>query len=501
MTRPTRDADGGRPDDWEAPGRALVRSAATDVVPPLASLGRVHIIGIAGAGMSGLARILLERGLSVSGCEARESLEVSRLRALGADVRIGHSVDHLLDADTFVYTTAINPKQAELVAARESGMPVLRRAAALAAALEDRTCVAISGTHGKTTTTSLLTVGAQACGVDPSFAIGGNLYETGRNAHLGSGPLAIVEADESDGSFLLTRPAAAVVTNVEADHLENHGDLEGIFAAFEQFVDRVEPGGLLLTCADDAGAQRVAEYARAQGHRVLTYGEADDADVRVSSIVALPTAVDFDIEGAGLAKRRVRVSALVGRHIALNASAALAMAADLGLDVDTVVAAWAQFGGVHRRFESHGEGGGVRVYDDYAHHPTEISASLTAARAAAGDGRLIAVFQPGTYSRTQTFAQEFGQALAIADIAVVMDIFPAREEPIPGVTGATISELVPLPADQVILEPSYAAVPGRIAEVARPGDLVITMGIGNVYLLCDDIREACAEVAARRGAS
>jgi UDP-N-acetylmuramate--alanine ligase len=343
-------------------------------------------------------------------------------------------------------------------------------------------------------------VGAQACGVDPSFAIGGNLYETGRNAHLGSGPLAIVEADESDGSFLLTRPAAAVVTNVEADHLENHGDLEGIFRAFELFVDRVDAGGLVLACADDAGAHRIAAYARAHGHRVQTYGEHEQADIRVSDIVALPTAVDFEIEGAGLARRRVRVSSLVGRHIALNAAAALAMAADLGLDVDTVVAAWAQFGGVHRRFESHGEGGGVRVYDDYAHHPTEIAASLTAARAAAGDGRLIAVFQPGTYSRTQTFAREFGQALAIADIAVVMDIFPAREEPIPGVTGATISELVPLPPERVVLEPSYAAVPARIAGLARPGDLVLTMGIGNVYLLCDDIREACAHAAAKRGA-
>ena len=245
----------------------------------------------------------------------------------------------------------------------------------------------------------------------------------------------------------------------------------------------------------------MAEYARRHGHRVLTYGEDEQADVRVSDIVALPTAVDFVIESTSLPRRRVRVSSLVGRHIALNAAAARAMAADLGLDVDTVVDAWARFGGVHRRFESHGEGGGVRVYDDYAHHPTEITASLTAARAAAGEGRLIAVFQPGTYSRTQTFAHEFGQALAIADIAVVMDIFPAREEPIPGVTGATISDLVPLPADQVILEPRYAAVPSRIAEVARPGDFVITMGIGNVYLLCDDIREACAAAAAARSAS
>ena len=196
------------------------------------------------------------------------------LRALGAEVLIGHSVEHLDDADTFVYTTAINPKHPEFVAARASGKPVLRRAAALAAALEDRRCVAISGTHGKTTTTSLLTVGAQACGVDPSFAIGGNLYETGRNAHLGTGPLAIVEADESDGSFLLARPAAAVVTNVEADHLENHGDLAGIFRAFEQFVDRIDADGLVLTCTDDAGARRIADYAASTGHRVLTYGEA-----------------------------------------------------------------------------------------------------------------------------------------------------------------------------------------------------------------------------------
>jgi UDP-N-acetylmuramate--alanine ligase len=492
MTRPTEDAAAERPDDWAAPGAALVRSAATDVVPPLAELGRVHIMGIAGAGMSGLARILIERGVAVSGCEARESITVAALRAIGATVSIGHSVDHLDGADTFVYTTAINPKQEEFAAARASGKPVLRRAAALAAALEDRRCIAISGTHGKTSTTSLLTVGAQACGVDPAFAIGGNLYETGKNAHLGTGDLAIVEADESDGSFLLTRPSAAIVTNVEADHLENHGDLEGIFRAFEQFVDRIEHNGLLLACLDDAGARRVAVYAQQSGRRVLTYGEHDDADVKVSDVLPLPDAVEFTIDGPGLEARHVRVGALIGRHMALNAAAALAMAAELELDVDTVIASWAGFGGVHRRFESHGEAGGVRVIDDYAHHPTEIAAQLTAARTAvSAGGRLIAVFQPGTYSRTQTFAREFADALAIADIAVVMDIFPAREEPIPGVTGATISELIPLPPEQVIYEPSYTATPARIASLARPGDLVLTMGIGNVYLLCDDIRDAC----------
>jgi UDP-N-acetylmuramate--alanine ligase len=503
---PTSDHAGDRPDDWAAPGAALVRSAATDVVPALRDLGRVHIMGIAGAGMSALARILIERGVEVSGCEARESTTVKGLRALGADVTIGHSPAHLDNADTFVYTTAINPRHEEFVAARASGKQVLRRAAALASALEDRRTVAVSGTHGKTSTTSLLVVAAQACGVDPSFAIGGNLYETGKNAHLGSGgpgSLAVVEADESDGSFLLIRPSAAVVTNVEADHLENHGSLEGIFAAFEQFVDRIDADGLLLTCADDPGAARIADYARGTGRRVQTYGTAAAADVQVSDIVSGADAVEFTVRAAAggplaaIGERRVRVGSLIGAHMALNATSALALAAHLGLDLDVAASAWANFGGVHRRFESHGVGGGVRVYDDYAHHPTEIAASLAAARSALAEGgRLIAVFQPGTYSRTQTFAREFADAMSAADIALVMDIFPAREEPIPGVTGATISDLIDLPAGCVVYEPRYDAVPERITGLARPGDLVVTMGIGNVYLLCSAIREACARAAA-----
>ena len=261
-------------------------------------------------------------------------------------------------------------------------------------------------------------------------------------------------------------------------------------------MDRVDPDGLLLACADDAGAQRIADYARATGRAVRTYGRSADADIRLSDVVTAADAVEFDVDGLPGGPRHVRVGALIGAHMALNATAALALAAHLGLDLDTAAGAWANFGGVHRRFESHGVGGGVRVFDDYAHHPTEIAASLTAARQAlAGAGRLIAVFQPGTYSRTQTFAREFADALAIADIAVVMDIFPAREEPIPGVTGATISDLVDLPAGHVVYEPRYDAVPERIAGLARPGDLVVTMGIGNVYLLCDEIRDACARAA------
>ncbi len=483
----TSDHAGDRPDDWAAPGAALVRSAASDVVPPLASLGRVHIMGIAGSGMSALARILIARGLSVSGCEARESASVTALRAIGADVAIGHSAAHIDTADSFVYTTAISPRHPEFVAARESGKPFLRRAAALEAALEGTRTLAIAGTHGKTSTTSLLTVAAQACGLDPSFAIGASLYESGLNAHLGTGDISIVEADESDGSFLLMRPSAAVITNVEADHLENHGDLEGIFRAFEQFVDRVDPAGALLISADDPGGRRIAGYAREQGHRVLSYGSAADADVRVTEIRERSDGVDFVVAGGPLERTAVSVGALIGQHMAHNAAAALALAADLGMDVATIVARWADFAGVHRRFELQGDVNGVRVYDDYAHHPTEIAAVLTAARAVVGDGRLIAVFQPGTYSRTQTFAVEFARALELADIAVVLDIFPAREEPIPGISGATITDLMTLPAERVVYEPSFGAVAGRIAALVRPGDIVVTMGIGNVYLLCGEI--------------
>ncbi|SOD74325.1 UDP-N-acetylmuramate--L-alanine ligase [Jatrophihabitans sp. GAS493] len=493
MTRPTQDASAERPEDWAAPGAALVRSAATDEIPALADLGRVHIMGIAGAGMSALARLLVNRGVSVSGCEARESSTVTALRAVGAEVLIGHSADHLDNTDTFVYTTAINPSHPEFVAARGSGKRVIRRAAALASVLEDRRCIAISGTHGKTTTTSLLTVAAQACGLDPSFAIGGNLYETGLNAHLGSGELAIIEADESDGSFLLLRPSAAIITNVEADHLENHGDLEGIFRAFEIFVDRLDVDGLLLCCADDPGAVRMAGYARSIGRRVLTYGESAEADVRVTSVVEHSDSVEFDALGSGVSEAGLRVGALVGHHMALNAAAALTLASEFGFDLEKVRTAWANFAGVHRRFELHGIANGVRVYDDYAHHPTEIAASLTAAKAVAGEGRVIAVFQPGTYSRTQTFAREFAESMAIADIAVVMDIFPAREEPIPGVTAALISDQIPLPAEQVVYETNFSETPARIAALARPGDIVITMGIGNVYLLCPEMLRAIAD--------
>ncbi|MEO7262965.1 MAG: UDP-N-acetylmuramate--L-alanine ligase [Jatrophihabitantaceae bacterium] len=468
-------------------------------------------MGIAGSGMSSLARIMLARGVPVTGCESRDSATVRELRELGAQIWIGHSPQHLDSCDTLVYTTAIDPAHFELAAGRERGLRVLRRATALAAMIAGSRCVAIAGTHGKTTTTSLLATAALDAGLDPSFAIGANLAGGG-NGRAGAGEWFLVEADESDGSFLLLWPEIAVVTNVEADHLENHGDLEGVFRAFEQFVDRIAPGGLLLYCADDAGASRLADYARDRDARnrdarnredrdlqVRGYGTGSDAEIRLSDVSELPDAVEFTVHGIGENPTDVRLSSLIGRHMALNATAALAVAVELGIPAGQVAGSWRDFAGVQRRFEFRGEADGVRVYDDYAHHPTEVRAQLGAARGVLSKpGRLIAIFQPGTYSRTQTFAEEFGQAMALADLAVVMDIFPAREKPIPGVTGELIAEQVPLPAARIVYEPDWHAVAARVAALAEPGDVLLTMGIGDVHLLCADLLAELAARAARR---
>lgn len=499
MAPPTRDADAGRPADWAAPGARLVASAAADAqhIPALTELGQVHIIGIAGAGTSALARLLHARGVAVSGCESRMSATVTQLRELGVAVTVGHSARHVDAADTVVFNTALDPHHLEIEATLAAGKRLLRRAAALAAAIGGQPVLAVAGTHGKTTTASLLTVGLRAAGADPSFALGGVLVDPGINAWLGTGELFVVEADESDGSFLLLHPSAALVTNVEADHLENYGDLAGIHRAFEMFVDQTTPEAILLVDVDDDGARRVGEYGRRRGRTVVAYGQSGRAQVRVRDVEELPDATRFWVDGLDTvapdtdtpASLQVTVASLVGAHIARNAAGALAMGASFGLDVSAMGRAWTQFRGVRRRFELRGEAAGVRVYDDYAHHPTEVAAQLHAAHAVtrASGGRLIGVFQPGTYSRTQTFAAEFGQAMAEADVAVVLDIFAAREEPIPGVTGQLIAERVPLPAADVIYEPDFGAAAARIAQLAGTGDVVVTMGIGDVHLLCPQI--------------
>jgi len=445
---------------------------------------RVHFIGIGGAGMSGIARVLLARGTEVSGSDAKDSVALASLRALGADVHVGHDPAQVQGADVVVVSTAIRETNPELAAARAAGIPVQRRAEALAELLTGHRAVAVAGTHGKTSTTSMLTVAAQHCGVDPSFAIGGDLNEAGSNAHHGSGDLFVVEADESDGSFLVYGPHAAIVTNVEPDHLDHHGTAEAYEQVFRDFARTVT--GFLVTCADDPGARALASYARDLGLEVHTYGTAEDADLRLLDLTATGGSVAYQAVLRGRRLGTVTV-AVPGEHMARNSAAALLTAVQLGLPEQQVVEGLAGYAGVRRRMELKGTAGGVRVYDDYAHHPTEVRAQLLAARGMTGGGRLVAVFQPHMYSRTATFAEAFGEALSLADEVVVMDVYGAREDPVPGVTGGIVASAVDLPADRVLFEPSWTAVPAAVVSRSVAGDLVLTLGAGDVTQIGPEI--------------
>jgi UDP-N-acetylmuramate--alanine ligase len=462
-------------------------AAWSDPVPTLPELGAVHFVGIGGAGMSGIARILLARGVQVSGSDRRDTPTLLALHALGARVAVGHDPAHLGDADTLVVSTAIRPDNPELVAARARGLRVLPRAVALAAVMADRRSVAVAGTHGKTSTTSMLTVAVQACGADPSFAIGGDLNESGSNAHAGEGDVFVAEADESDRSFLLLAPYAAIVTNVEADHLDNYGDLAAVEAAFDTFLHTVHPDGFVILCADDPGSARLRGVPTRA--RVRTYGLTEDADLRLLDLQVAQEGTSYTAVLDGRVLGRVAIK-LPGEHMALNSAAALLAGLELGLPAAGLIDGLARFGGVHRRFELKGVVGGVRVYDDYAHHPTEVSAQLRAARAVAGRGRLVVAFQPHLYSRTLEFAEGFGRALGLADDVVVMDIYGAREDPVPGVTGAMVADAVPLPPERVLFEPSWSAAAPALAARARPGDLVMTMGAGDVSMVGPEVLEA-----------
>ncbi len=452
---------------------------------PVDQLGRVHFIGIGGAGMSGIARVMLARGVPVSGSDAGSAHVLAELAALGADVHTGHDPSHLGRADTVVVSSAIRPSNPELAAARDRNLRVLPRAAALASIMMGRRATAIAGTHGKTTTTSMLTTILRECGAEPGYVIGGVLAETGRGAEDGAGPDLVVEADESDGSFLMLSPYVAVVTNVEADHLDNYSGLDEIRAAFAAFARRITPGGALVTCADDAGARALADGAREQDLRVRGYGEAADADYRATEITPRGMGATFVLTAAagpsGPWSSPVTI-AVPGRHNVLNAAAAIAAAAELGIEGPRAAAALAAYRGAQRRMEPKGEADGVRVLDSYAHHPTEVAADLAAARDLADGGRVIAVFQPHLFSRTRIFATELGAALSRADEVVVLDIYAAREDPEPGVTGQLVTAAVP--DGRARFQPGpLAAVPAVIADLAKPGDLVLTMGAGDVTTL------------------
>lgn len=484
-----------------------------------AELHRVHMVGIGGAGMSGLARILLARGAAVSGSDARDNRSLVALRTLGAKVRIGHHAEslELLDGGPSVVVTthaAIPDDNPELVAARERGIPIVYRPQVLALLMRGSRTLLISGTHGKTSTTSMAVVALQHCGLDPSFAVGGELNESGTNARHGSGEVFVAEADESDGSLLEYSPDVVVVTNIEADHLDFFGTVEAYTEVFDRFTALIRPGGALVLCLDDPGAvalgRRCGAALRERGVRVLGYGTSAGA----AGVPEIPLAAGLDgltAHGIGSELRitlhppltgeespRTMNVALPGRHMALNALGALAgcaLAWPGGADdaqLAGLIDGISGFSGVHRRFELRGRAGGAAVYDDYAHHPTELRAVLTAARdvVASSGGRVLAVFQPHLYSRTEEFAPQFAAALDLADQVVVADVYGAREAPQPGVTGRLISDAVTVP---VVFVPDFADLAPAVVGLARRGDLILTIGAGDITMLAPRILAALAE--------
>ena len=478
-----------------------------------------HLIGVGGAGMSVLAQLLAERGAAVTGSDAVGGDALDHLRALGLGVVVGHDAAHVPPAATVVVSTAIKETNPELAAARERGQEVIHRSQALALAARGRDFVAVAGAHGKTTTSGMLAQALSVAGEDPSFAIGGVVRDLGTGAHLGAGRAFVAEADESDRSFLNYDPCLAVVTNVEPDHLDSYGTPEAFERAFLDFACRVRSGGRLIVCTDDPGGARLARAAAERGVLVTTYGATDTgpdgaggrdggarrAHVRVevterraggtSALLTLRS----DEPGAGRTQDPTRPQdedravigpialelALPGDHVALDAAGAWAAGLELGVAPGVMARALGSFGGTGRRFEVRGEAAGVRVIDDYAHHPTEIEALLTAARevADARGGRVLALFQPHLFSRTRAFADRFGAALGRADFVVVTSIYPAREtqEDFPDVTGATVADRVEGARARYVADHDRAA--RLLAEAARPGDVALTIGAGDVTRL------------------
>lgn len=455
--------------------------------PSLAELGRVHLVGVGGAGMSAVALLLVARGLTVSGSDARESAVLAALRDAGVRVHVGHEAANQADADTLVVSSAIRETNAELAAARARGARVLHRSQALAALMADRRTVAVAGAHGKTTTSAMVAGILAAAGLDPSYAIGAAV-EGPIGARHGDGDVLVAEADESDGSFLAYAPQVAVVTNVEPDHLDHYGTREAFEDAFVAFARRIVPGGELVVCVDDAGARRLAERAAADGVRVVGYGVAPDAVVRVGTWRAEGDGGVVEVTDTRDGTRAVLTLQVPGAHNGLDAAAAWTAARAVGVASDVAVRALAQFRGTGRRFEDRGARAGVRVVDDYAHHPTEVAALLRAARAVAGEGRVLVLFQPHLYSRTRTFAAEFAQALATADLAVVTDVYAAREDPDPSVSGRLITDAMPAGRGLFVADRWQAAA--TVGAAARPGDLVLTVGAGDVTELAPLVLDA-----------
>jgi UDP-N-acetylmuramate--alanine ligase len=429
--------------------------------------------------MSGIAEVLLQATpLEISGCDLVRSDVTARLERLGAKITVGHDPSHVETADLVVISSAVAESNAEVAAARKKGIPVIRRAEMLGEIMRLKQGVAVAGTHGKTTTTSLTGMVLTEAGFDPTIVVGGQVHVLGTNARLGKGDYLVAEADEYDRSFLELTPVVAVITNIEADHLDTYRDLDDIRDAFAAFANRVPFFGAVVACADDAGVRSILPRIK---RRVVTYGESPDARLAARSVRLEATSTTFDVweaEQGRLGAVRLR---LPGRHNVLNALAAVAAGRELLIPFETIARALAAFTGVVRRFELKGERDGVLVVDDYAHHPTEIRATLAAARQVYPDRRLVALFQPHLFSRTRDFTDDFGKALAAADLNVVMDVYPSRERPIAGVTGEIVAEAARRAGhSRVIYVHEKKRVADCLEQTLVPGDLLLTLGAGDV---------------------
>jgi UDP-N-acetylmuramate--alanine ligase len=448
-----------------------------------------HFIGIGGSGMSGLARMFLDAGIRVSGSDRADSDNLRALAAAGATVHVGHDAAHLGDADTVVHTGAIWPENPEFVTAKERGLHVIHRSQALHWLIGRRRLVSVAGAHGKTTSTGMIVTALRELGADPHFVNGGVIEQLGVSSATGSGDLFVIEADESDGTFLLYDTAVALITNVDPDHLDHFGSEEAFHDAFIRFADAAREA--VVISSDDPGALRVG--AGLSHSNVITFGQSADADLRVTEVTASAQVSATLTRGDESVHMQLAVP---GVHNAINAAGAVAVLQAVGFGLAEATRAVEGFAGTVRRLEQHGVERGVSVYDDYSHHPTEVRAALEALRSIAGEGRIIAIQQPHTYSRTQHMYREFAEVLeTYADHTVMLDVYGAREDPVPGVTGELVSGAFRDPS-HVHFVPDWQQAAEYTASVAGEGDYVITLGCGNVYQMIPQVLEALRRIEA-----
>ncbi|HZD22115.1 MAG TPA: UDP-N-acetylmuramate--L-alanine ligase [Acidimicrobiia bacterium] len=449
--------------------------------------GRIHLVGAGGAGMSAIAKLLLGRGHQLSGSDLKAGAALEALADLDIETYVGHHPEAVDDAALVVASSAVPDYDEELEAARHAGIPVWRRPELLEAITAEQPSIGVTGTHGKTTTTAMLITILSQLGEDPSFVVGGDLVDVGTNGHAGNDDLLVLEADEAFRTFESLHLRGLVVTNVEYEHVDHFDSADDLVLSFINVADRVD--GPVVACLDDPGSGRVGSQTGA-----ITYGLDADADWRISELSHGSGSVSFRLDGP---HRTSHVSVLQpGTHVALNAAGALALVSELGRDLNDSAEALAAFRGVGRRWEHKGTVDGVMLYDDYAHHPTEVTAVLAAARSA-GPGRLWAVFQPHLYSRTERFASEFGRALAAADVVVVTDVFGAREEPVPGITGELVADAARKAGAVVHYVPHRLDLAEFLAPRVESGDLVISLGAGDITLLHTELVPLLGTLGAR----